>query len=157
MNCGAHFAPLLVLRSAVGMTHSLRSDLWWTIPFHVLLDHFWDTYRIPHDQVNSEIDQIHLSIEAQCVSHYYPRWTATILLLVSHRFFFFFLKSWCHTKRRTGAATLLVWQRLRTLGTFLRNAAQLYHYHFWSYEDHDKFTARAHILLNWQTNNNYTV
>ncbi len=29
-----------LLRSAVGMTHSLRSDLWWTIPFHVLLDHF---------------------------------------------------------------------------------------------------------------------
>ncbi len=28
-----------VLRSAVGMTHSLRSDLWWTIPFHVLLDY----------------------------------------------------------------------------------------------------------------------
>ncbi len=25
----------------------------------------------------SEIDQTYLSIEAQCVSHYYPRWTAT--------------------------------------------------------------------------------
>ncbi len=52
----------LVLRSAVGMTHSLRSDLWWTIPFRLLLGQFWDTY---------------LSIEAQCVSHHYPRWTAT--------------------------------------------------------------------------------
>ncbi len=26
---------------------------------------------------NSEIDHTYLSIEAQCVSHYYPRWTAT--------------------------------------------------------------------------------
>ena len=26
----------------------------------------------------SEIDQTYLSIEAQCVSHHYPRWTATI-------------------------------------------------------------------------------
>ncbi len=26
----------------------------------------------------SEIDQTYLSIEAQCVSHYYPRWTATV-------------------------------------------------------------------------------
>ncbi len=25
----------MLLRSAVGMTHSLRSDLWWTIPFRV--------------------------------------------------------------------------------------------------------------------------
>ncbi len=30
------------------------------------------------------------------------------------------LKSWCHTKRR------MVWQRLRTLATFLRNAAHLF-------------------------------
>ncbi len=29
-----------LLRSAVGMTHSLRSDLWWTIPFRILLGHF---------------------------------------------------------------------------------------------------------------------
>ncbi len=28
------------LRSAVGMTHSLRSDLWWTIPFRILLGHY---------------------------------------------------------------------------------------------------------------------
>ncbi len=37
--------PYKVLRSAVGMTHGLRSDLWWTI---------------------------HLSSEAQCVSHHLP-------------------------------------------------------------------------------------
>ncbi len=61
-----------VLRSAVGMTHSLRSDLWWTIPFHALLDHF----GIPIGSLT--IDQTYLSIEAQCVSHYYPRWTATV-------------------------------------------------------------------------------
>ncbi len=36
-----------LLRSAVGMTHSLRSDLWWTIPFRIFLGHFWDTPRIP--------------------------------------------------------------------------------------------------------------
>ena len=29
-----------VLRSAVGMTHSLRSDLRWTIPFRISLGHF---------------------------------------------------------------------------------------------------------------------
>ncbi len=161
----------LVLRSAVGMTHDLRSDLWWTIPFRILLGQFRDTLRIPHNQASpsqthrcpgvcgsrqsdqptgihglcfgscfsgplplnsllhgplsrvhfgeslvvvqysrfstdkngffitllvhclwligntalllvvrlySEIDHTYLSIEAQCVSHHYPRWTATI-------------------------------------------------------------------------------
>ncbi len=29
------------------------------------------------NRLYSEIDQTYLSIEAQCVSHYYPRWTAT--------------------------------------------------------------------------------
>ncbi len=29
-----------MLRSAVGKTHDLRSDLWWTIPLHILLDSF---------------------------------------------------------------------------------------------------------------------
>ncbi len=33
------------------------------------------------------------------------------------------LHSWCHAKRRM-SIHLLVWQRLRTLGTFSRNAAQ---------------------------------
>ncbi len=41
-----------LLRSAVGMTHDLRSDLWLTIPFRILLGQFWDTLRIPHDQAN---------------------------------------------------------------------------------------------------------
>ena len=128
------------------MTHSLRSDLWWTIPFHALLDHFGipigsltikstlarhtgvrrvcvsrqsdhviGTYSIQPNRCTwvvlwlfcfrstpqrsliygplsrvlfgeslvvrlySEIDQTYLSIEAQCVSHYYPRWTATVI------------------------------------------------------------------------------
>ncbi len=132
------YAPFM-LRSAVGMTHSMRSDLWWAIPFRILLDKFWDTLWIPHDQASpsqthrypgvsgsrqsdhiqptgihglcfgscfsgplplrslilgplsrvhlgeslvvrlySEIDHTYLSIEAQCVSHHYPRWTATL-------------------------------------------------------------------------------
>ncbi len=37
---GPHVQSLRVLRSAVGKTHDLRSDLWWTIPLHILLDHF---------------------------------------------------------------------------------------------------------------------
>ncbi len=136
-----------LLRSAVGMT--CGSDLWWAIPFCLLLGQFWDITRIPHDQASpsqthgcpgvsgsrqsdhvimpinigtyhiqpkgvhglcfgycfsgplplrslilgplsrvhfgeslvvslySEIDHTYLSIEAQCVSHHYPRWTAT--------------------------------------------------------------------------------
>ncbi len=51
----------LVLRSAVGKTHDLRSDLWWTIPLHILLGQY------------SEIDHIHRSSDAQCVSHLYPQ------------------------------------------------------------------------------------
>ncbi len=66
---GIFWGSSSLLRSAVGMTHSLRSDLWWTIPFRFLLGQFWDT---------SEIDHTYLSIEAQCVSHHYPQWTATI-------------------------------------------------------------------------------
>ena len=31
------------------------------------------------NRLYSEIDQIHLSIEAQCVSPYYPLWTATMM------------------------------------------------------------------------------
>ncbi len=30
----------MLLRSAVGKTHDLRSDLGWTIPLRILLDHF---------------------------------------------------------------------------------------------------------------------
>ncbi len=129
-----------VLRSAVGMTHSLRSDLWWTIPFHILLGHFGipigsltiksalarhtGVRRVfgsrqsdiqPHrctwvvlwlfcfrstpqrslllgplsrvhfgeslvNRLYSEIDHTYLSIEAQCISHHYPQWTATALV-----------------------------------------------------------------------------
>ncbi len=43
---------LHVLRSAVGMIHDLRSDLWWTIPLRILLGQFWDTSWIPPDQVS---------------------------------------------------------------------------------------------------------
>ncbi len=34
------YGPLGMLRSAVGKPHDLRSDLWWTIPLHILLDRF---------------------------------------------------------------------------------------------------------------------
>ncbi len=60
------------------MTHDLRSDLWWTIPFRI-----WSTFNGPYKspwslvvRLYSEIDHTYLSIEAQCVSHHYPRWTA---------------------------------------------------------------------------------
>ncbi len=33
-----------VLRSAVGMTQDLRSDLWWTIPLRILLGQFLGLY-----------------------------------------------------------------------------------------------------------------
>ncbi len=39
---------------------------------------------------------------------------------------FYFFSSRCHTKRKMdGFILLLVWQRLRTLGTFLQNATQI--------------------------------
>ncbi len=59
-----------VLRSAVGMTHDLRSDLWWTIPLRILLGQFLGYLVV---RLYSEIDHIHLSSEAQCVSHLYPQ------------------------------------------------------------------------------------
>ncbi len=64
-----------MLRSAVGKTHDLRSDLWWTIPLRILLGplsrvHFGESLVI---RLYSEIDHIHLSSEAQCVSHLYPQ------------------------------------------------------------------------------------
>ncbi len=49
---GIIFNTCTLLRSAVGKTHDLRSDLWWTIPLHVLLGHFWDTLWIPTNQVS---------------------------------------------------------------------------------------------------------
>ncbi len=44
-------ARVIVLRSAMSETHVLRSNLWWTIPFHILHRSFWDTLGIPTDQV----------------------------------------------------------------------------------------------------------
>ncbi len=41
--------------------------------------HFGESLVI---RLYSEIDHIHLSSEAQCVSHHYPRWTATSSPLV---------------------------------------------------------------------------
>ncbi len=65
-----HFLHHWMLRSAVGKTHDLRSDLWWTLPLRSLLDHF----GIPFGSQYSEIDHIHLSVSAII----YPRWTATL-------------------------------------------------------------------------------
>ena len=45
-----------------------------TGPLRILLGQIWDTLIV---RLYSEIDHIHLSSEAQCVSHLYPRWTAT--------------------------------------------------------------------------------
>ena len=50
LTCNYRMIPHL-LRSAVGMTHDLRSDLWWTIPLRILLGQFWDTFWIPPDQL----------------------------------------------------------------------------------------------------------
>ncbi len=75
---------MVLLRSAVGMTHDLRSDLWWTTPLRILLGqilgclHFGESLVV---RLYSEIDNIHLSSEAQCVSHLYPlvdcHWSVT--------------------------------------------------------------------------------
>ncbi len=54
-----------ILRSAVGMTHSLRSDLWWTIPFHVSRVHFGESLV---NRLYSEIDHTYLSSEAQIIT-----------------------------------------------------------------------------------------
>ncbi len=57
-----------VLRSAVGKTHDLRSDLWWIIPLHILLDRF----GIPLGF------QPTLAVKLSVSAIIYPRWTATI-------------------------------------------------------------------------------
>ncbi len=75
------------------MTHSLRSGLWWAIPFRILLDQFWDTFgESLVVRLYSEIDHTYLSIEAQCVSHHYPRWTATYILYIYTSRSVFFLE-----------------------------------------------------------------
>ncbi len=71
-----------VLRSAVGIWHMFcGQDLWWTIPLHIF---HWSCllgYGPPIGvrfreslvvRLHSEIDQIHLSIEAQCVTTLLP-------------------------------------------------------------------------------------
>ncbi len=85
-----HRHTLPMLRSAVGKTHDLRSDLWWTIPLRIftcfcfasplplrsllhgplLIVHFGESLVV---RLYSEIDHIHLISEAQCVSHLYPQ------------------------------------------------------------------------------------
>ncbi len=83
-------ARYILLRSAVGKTHDLRSDLWCTIPLRILLDHFGITFGFHtiksalarHSLVvrlYSEIDHIHLSSVSAII---YPRWTATYFLAV---------------------------------------------------------------------------
>ncbi len=47
-----HYKIKQLLQSAVGKTHDLWSDLWWTIPLRILLGQFWDTSWIPPDQVS---------------------------------------------------------------------------------------------------------
>ncbi len=81
-----------VLRSAVGKTHDLRSDLWWTIPLDISLDHFGIPFWFQPIRLYSEIDQIHLSSEAQCVSHHLPQvdchteWKQTSPCKVAHTY-----------------------------------------------------------------------
>ncbi len=55
----------IVLRSAVGMTHGLRSDLWWTIPLRIYLVNF----GIP------------LAVKLSVSAIIYPRCTATVYVL----------------------------------------------------------------------------
>ncbi len=57
-----------VLRSAVGKTHALRSDLWWTIPLHILHWSFWDTQK-------STISILAVKLSVSAIV--YPWWIAT--------------------------------------------------------------------------------
>ncbi len=56
-----------MLQSAVGMTHDLRSDLWWTIPLRILLGQFYTQKWTISTLV------VKLSVSAI----FTPRWTAT--------------------------------------------------------------------------------
>ncbi len=68
-----------VLRSAVGKTHDLRSDLWWTIPLHIFLDYTQKSTKST------------LAVKLSVSAIIYPRWTATSgingLALVYHWFY----------------------------------------------------------------------
>ncbi len=61
-----------MLRSAVGKTHVLRSDLWWTIPFHILHWSFWDTIRISTDQVGLAR---HSGVQVPVISRHGVMWS----------------------------------------------------------------------------------
>ena len=65
---------LLLLRSALGMTHDLQSDLWWTIPLRILLGQFWDT-SLDYTQ-KSTISTLAVRLSVSAII--YSRWTATI-------------------------------------------------------------------------------
>ncbi len=41
---------------------------------------------LPLRSLIPEIDHTYLSIEAQCVSHHYPRWTATLAVILPKPF-----------------------------------------------------------------------
>ncbi len=71
-----------VLRSAVGMTHSLRSDLWWNIPFHALLDHFG--IPIGSLTIKSTLAR-HTGVRRVCVSRQPNRCTWVVLWLFCFR------------------------------------------------------------------------
>ncbi len=67
----------LLLRSAVGKTHDLRSDLWWIIPLRILLDHFGIPFG--SQPIKSALAR-HSGVQVLSVSAIiYPRWTATII------------------------------------------------------------------------------
>ncbi len=57
----------IMLRSAVGKTHDLRSDLWWTIPLRILLDQFYTQ--------KSTISTLAVKLSVSAI--FTPRWTAT--------------------------------------------------------------------------------
>ena len=71
---------MYVLRSAVGKTHDLRSDLWWTIPLRILLDQFWDTQKST------------------------PRWTATVRFFWQRLYHYFFIRQEEKIERYSEAA-----------------------------------------------------
>ena len=95
---------------------------------------FWDTTPLPSYlfcwrkccrlTTSTSLHNFRPSGTEDVVRVYSESDTQVILLLLP------FLKSRCQTKRRMGTATLtillLVWQRLRPLGTFLRDRAQFY-------------------------------
>ncbi len=90
----------------------------------------------------SEIDHTYLSIEAQCVSHHYPRWTATLctfcyvllrmpLNVYPLPSFIIFFRRVCATTMSTntlseGLAHSTVHQHLRQLSVYLQSWALIF-------------------------------